>query len=192
MSDPWTEQEADQGTIWFSSLIRRDNANRQLRANFIGSNIAWYMSVPGTITLVNDNDTDEWNGITDVWHIGTEGGSFTSTGISSVQDQTQLLLVKFDFNGTSSEVRFWVYGDPSSLPGSTPADASAHAVLTGLDQDAIGFKGVAFYLHYSAGSGSVDEIRFGTTYADVVPAVPEPGILSLLALSGTLALRRRV
>jgi hypothetical protein len=74
---------------------------------------------------------------------------------------------------------------------STPADASAHATLTGLDQDAIGFRGVGFYLHNSGGSGSVDEIRFGTTYADVVPLVPEPAMLSMLALAGTLLLRRR-
>ncbi|MFK7912260.1 MAG: PEP-CTERM sorting domain-containing protein [Akkermansiaceae bacterium] len=36
----------------------------------------------------------------------------------------------------------------------------------------------------------VDEIRFGATYADVTPAVPEPSSMALLALGGLVLLRR--
>ena len=37
----------------------------------------------------------------------------------------------------------------------------------------------------------MDEIRFGATSADVLPAVPEPGSLALLGLGGLLIARRR-
>jgi hypothetical protein len=41
-----------------------------------------------------------------------------------------------------------------------------------------------------AGEETVDEIYFGTTFADVIP-VPEPGVLSLVTMGGLLALARR-
>ncbi len=46
-------------------------------------------------------------------------------------------------------------------------------------------------------SNSYDEIRIGTTYADVTPTVPEPDTLRLmgigsLALIGGMVLRRRL
>ena len=39
---------------------------------------------------------------------------------------------------------------------------------------------------YSTGAFSLDEIRVGTTFADVVPSavVPEPSSLAMLALAG--------
>ena len=52
------------------------------------------------------------------------------------------------------------------------------------------------FIVYFGGGGAntlLDEIRFGTTLADVIPGpvVPEPASLTLLGLSGLMMLRRR-
>ncbi len=59
------------------------------------------------------------------------------------------------------------------------------STIAALDQSA--FDTVAFELK---GGGTIDEIRFGATSADVL-IVPEPGSLALLGLSGLALLRRR-
>ena len=38
---------------------------------------------------------------------------------------------------------------------------------------------------------AMDEIRFGATYADVAPLVPEPATMALVGIGGLLAMRRR-
>ena len=43
---------------------------------------------------------------------------------------------------------------------------------------------------YSTGAFGLDEIRVGTTFADVTPVVPEPGVMLVLPL-GAMALSAR-
>jgi hypothetical protein len=49
---------------------------------------------------------------------------------------------------------------------------------------------VAFYPGSGTNNGSMDELRFGSTFADVVP-IPEPATIGLLGLGGLVLLRRR-
>ena len=66
----------------------------------------------------------------------------------------------------------------------TPADPLNPSNKPDLDQsqfDTLNISGVKFY---------VDELRIGTTFADVTP-IPEPATMTLLALGGLALLRRR-
>ena len=96
--------------------------------------------------------------------------------------QTALLVVKAEFTAAGAD-RMTLYVNPT--PG-MPEPTSASA-----------FKGDANFgsAHgltvYSTGSFSLDEIRVGTTYADVTPAVPEPAAVALAASVAATFVRRR-
>lgn len=93
-----------------------------------------------------------------------------------VQGADALLVVQANF-GTVNDT-FNLYVDPS-LPGAQPAVADATLVL--------GVSGASNNLYINnAGGWSYDELRIGTTYADVVP-VPEPaGAVLLGATMGSM------
>jgi hypothetical protein len=78
--------------------------------------------------------------------------------------------------------------DPGSL-GVEPE--FANAAILGIDFGMAAFGSVVNFVFDGTPTSYIDEIRFGDTWADVLP-VPEPGSLSLIALGGlALAIARR-
>jgi hypothetical protein len=74
------------------------------------------------------------------------------------------------------------------LPGTDLALPTVYSTgAANLDQSAFDTIAVSGKNH----SPIIDEIRFGATYADVAPAIPEPASLALLTLGTAFALRRR-
>lgn len=129
--------------------------------------------------------------------IGIVNGTFRSMGVDSgvapALNQTHFLVTKFDWSGGAKPlVTFFV--DPA--PGSVaPLDASGTSGLTpnnfgwGGGSAATSFDGNAD-LAFRGNGYSVDEVRFGNTYADVAP-IPEPAGLALIGLAVPALLRRR-
>jgi hypothetical protein len=118
-----------------------------------------------------------------IYGIENQGG----TGVSSifsvfpVSGQTVLFVVRGDF--TSGNDTFRVYVNPT--PG-LAEPASADATKSDSNVGTISVLGLD-----TGGSFKADEIRIGTTFADVVPT-PEPTSLLLLVLiCFPMLLRRR-
>lgn len=114
-------------------------------------------------------------------YYGFDGpSSFDSTGVSVKNGTTVFLVAEITFvnPGAFSEgTNVTLYVDPT--PGLT-APAAGTASVSGSIKTLAASGGVSVI-----GNGwSFDELRFGTTYADVAPAVPEPAPLALAAAAG--------
>jgi hypothetical protein len=131
------------------------------------------------------------NGPINDYDVETRGGTNQfDSGVAAVTGQTVLLVLRADF--TAGLDNFTLYVNPP--PGGT--EPSSGTVKSDTDVGT-----VSSLTLYSTGAFSIDEIRIGTTYADVVPsiAVPEPssaalaatGILCLLAAPRLLARGRK-
>ncbi len=108
------------------------------------------------------------------------GAGQMSTGVNAVSGQTALLVIKSEF--LAGNDRFTLYvnptpGAPEPAFGTVKQDASLSTFNT--------------LTIYSTGAFSLDELRVGNTFADVVPVVPEPAGLVLGGSIILLALGRR-
>ena len=99
------------------------------------------------------------------------------TGGAITQDTNNLAVVRIDFvAGGTDTVRLFL--NPSSMgtePGSATSTSSAASYTINGIRLATGFTSAP----NTTAAATFDEIRIGTTWADVVP-VPEPGVASLL------------
>ena len=110
-----------------------------------------------------------------------------------------LIVVRVDLNVNGALDQFRVYVNP--LLGTEPVTASAESAafdfLTGFNEinrvrmRAGGSSNSTTGLNLGASQLEVDEIRIGTTYADVTPIVPEPSAAVLLGVLAIPCLSRR-
>jgi hypothetical protein len=154
------------GTYYFSVILRPDNSNNSNGAEFavVGSTASLYMGKP---TTGNNYVLDT---------VGNGGGGSQSVSSTVATSGTAVLMVlRADLVAGGAD-SFKLYLNPSLLaePGSADASKSSYDVgnITGVQFTGnIGF--------------SLDEIRVGTSYADVVP---EPGTYAAGAAMGLLTL----
>jgi len=101
---------------------------------------------------------------------------------------THLVVGKIEFSGAAGEDRISIWLNPSLDAAPTDPPLSTHAG----DWVDPGARNSFFYSRYNSPSRTIDEVRLGTTYADVVP-VPEPTAALPLAagLSAVAAALRR-
>jgi len=113
------------------------------------------------------------------WSLETRGGTGQSaSNFTAVSGRTDLLVLKADLRPGDDEFTLWVN---RPLGGGDPPSFDARKV----DLDVGTVSGLVLY---GTGSFAADEIRIGTTYADVTvspAAVPEPSSVALLGLVGT-------
>ena len=175
----------DGTTLYLSALARPDSnpanaGNTSYKFDLAnGNNVAWAANAPNV--YVERAANGNWQ----IRYHPASGSDVTAgTGVAFVKDQTFLMVLQLDFAATGDTATLYV--DPT--PGmSTPDVTGAAVAMTGFT-----FTNLNFNPGHAVGDGDLDELRIGTTYADVVPtAVPEPAALSLLALGGVALLGRR-
>ena len=150
-----------------------------------GASIAW--SDDAGIKIGNQGGT---------WSAALTTDAYVATSATIQADVTTLMVGRYGFNGADSSFHFWALSDPAAvtLGGADLSLATATSSITGVAATAIDFRSFKAYLNNgSANSMAMDEIRFGTSFADVTPAsaVPEPTALAALGAAGLLLLRRR-
>ena len=105
---------------------------------------------------------------------------------------TYLVVVGYKFNGTGNEYDLWL--NPASLGGSAPTPDIS--LTTGTDMSSLSY----FFVQQRNTTSNLgatfnfDELRIGTSFADVTPTgVPEPAACALAGLGGlALVLVRRL
>ncbi|MCA9187535.1 MAG: hypothetical protein R3E01_03175 [Pirellulaceae bacterium] len=110
--------------------------------------------------------------------IERRGGAFQSPTSANVElDTTTLLVLKAEFTSGLDTFSLFVNPTPGGLEPLTIDASTTGSVDT-----------VTGLTIYSSGAFSLDELRYGETFADVVP-VPEPNATFLLLLTAMIALR---
>lgn len=173
-----SELGVDGTTIWISYLIRRDAATAN-DTNFFGISLYKAGDVDAGIMAPRTPTSSDGG----AWMLSTS--TRESTGVSIVDDETYFFAVKVEFTPGNDLVSLYV--DPD-LTLADPGAANASLSIVGLEFSGFRIAGV------SGANYSVDEFRMGTTYSDVSPTIPEPGLWAVLAgvLSlGLVAWRRR-
>ena len=154
-------------SLWFSALMQVDQSVGVSYAGvslFLGATEKFFF---GQRSLSTDWGIEAWN-----------NGLKTNSSITTVSNTTGFLVVQLD--GTAGKINLWV--NPTSLGAGAPGTATATLSLTAFSFDTFRIQ--------SGGTEKldVDELRFGTTYADVTPlAIPEPATAMLLAFGGAMA-----
>ena len=162
-------------TDYFSILLRPDGpVTGGTFNNFFG------------LYLNASNGNDQFfgkpgNGPTGFYDLEDRGGTDQyNTGTMAVTGQTALLVLRIDFlaSGINRETLYVnpTVGAPEPYLGAVKQDEPI-GLITGVTL-------------YSTGAFTADEIRIGTTFADVVPAatVPEPSSLGLCVIFGAAGL----
>lgn len=169
---------AASGTVFMSWLYNPGNSNSfgglRVGSNTSGDNMLWFSPRDDT-------------GLLQISRRGTSGGNAaSSTGQTLSFGTTYFLVAKFDVTATTLD--FWF----NPTPGGTLGAATVSLTSAQLPTAGLGFSYIAL-LGGNSGGATYDEIRLGTTYADVAP-IPEPSTLALALLGGLGAMgmiRRR-
>jgi MYXO-CTERM domain-containing protein len=138
--------------------------------------------------LPTTGDSVHWGAYTNaVGHLG----AYSSTP----SNELALLVARIDVNVNGALDRFRLYVNPSlgEEPTVASAESSDYDFLSALDTiNRVRMRAGGSNDSYGASQMEVDEIRIGTTYADVTPSVPEPSsaLLGAAALA-LLGVRRR-
>jgi len=176
------------GTVlWLSALMRKDTADNNRLLLFTGNNSA-NLNVGGSnlgFGFCGDfASTTVVNG-TRYWSLQVRNAANSSfdcvrSNVPVATGQAALLVLKCTFGATD---RLDLFVNPSSLGGAEPAMPDATWITTGatdINFHTLGYSGGTS----GANQSSMDEIRFGRTFADVTPAFT-PGEMWRLSKFGT-------
>ncbi len=171
------------GTLWGSFLV-----SGTAWTGGSGSQMIFNLSTAagGTGTSIRQTGTGANIALTDTSGTNTIGatGSILASSLSTVNPN--LFVFRYDFNSAGNDtLNVWLNPTSASDTASISATATDFAIQNPEIRSVNANGGLVF-----------DEIRFGTTFADVVPvsAIPEPSTYAALAGLGVLGLaatRRR-
>lgn len=189
-------------TIYQSFLVDFGNQGTDDPTQFGKRSVEWWNGYDGDSPdgeLAVDLFVNSFNGTTDFTLAVTtpsgvntallNGGGLTLANMSGVH----LVVMKFEFDPAASDV-VSVFLDPTD---SIESNYTPAAVVSAPNSDLfISHHGATANFTFSGGGhhpARFDEVRWGDTFADVTPFVPEPGSMTLLGLciAGLLLGRRR-
>ena len=173
-----TFSDINSGSLYMSFLANLDEGNRFFAIRLYDGSAQ--RALVGRLSTSN-------------WMIqSTNGGNVNGfTAIAPTLDTTFLIVLRIDFNASGDNERLRLYVNPT--PGGTEP-VTAGADITSLASFQINRLDIA--AGYTTGGASTtakgwfDEIRMGTTYADVTP-IPEPSTMALFGGAAALLLLRR-
>lgn len=179
VSDPFISSVIDTGTVWGTFLLRPNALVAPwdtVEIGFINQNIPWFLGAANGARLISQGGGD--------WSIRIgPSGTPVSTGVGYGVGTTFLVAMKWELDPTGSNNNFyiWLFDNPTAagLGGPDLLTSTALASFTGLSSAELAFKSMGMYFHNVNNLISVDEFRFGLTYADVTPVIPEPKIWAL-------------
>lgn len=163
---------ATNGQVWYSSaLFRRSDVSGPSTGIefFNAANVRWSFGI---------NETGNP-------FVTVAPGTQQATSLTPVEaDKTYFLVAKIRTNtlGGSDEVFLRIFGE-DDIVGNEPLN-DADWDLTASGGSSVILNGLRLNMANSAGAQNfLDEFRVGTSWADVVNPVPEPGTISLIAAS---------
>ena len=137
-------------TLWISMLLRND----------LAGNAGFRLGITSGIVNYDFGLTGDASG---TWGLRVDGTLYPS-GVPVVVGEPVLAVLAMTFVDDSTTT-FDLYLNPGSLGGMAPDSADVSHTHTG----AYTFRYLTFYPGQAAGQGALDEIRFGTSYAEVTP-----------------------
>lgn len=179
------------GTYYISTLLENSGANANGQtglgslalAFYTGTGIGVDSTSNSTLALTVGSNSGEWG--------FSDGSTWTLTGDSSITGGPTQLLLKLTLVGNNATVSLWV-GAPDDFAG-TSEDGYFGANLEDYSFTLAGGSPIRSLGFISSRYtwGYLDDIMIGTTWEDVVGAVPEPSrALLLVAAVMGCALRR--
>lgn len=162
------------GTRLFASwLVRPDSGGAPCAVTLSSGGIDWASSATDAKVRLQGkkNASNQYN-----WHLKVAGLEESDLGITAMAGQTYLAVVELVFD-VSSTVNFYL--DPQTL-GGEPPDAPTATFTTTTD---LNFNHIVWNPGASPGSGSLDEIRIGSSYAAVTPVKNLPPIIDVAPAS---------
>lgn len=149
--------------LWISFLARREAATNWRLTAHQGGAASW----------TSDNAKFGVSIVSNKWVLipQDQESQAVSTGVTASVGEAFLLVLHIEF-GEPDVISLFV--NPTSLGGSAPTVPSATLSFISTD---IRFNRILWYPGSQTNQGSIDEIRFGSTYADVTPLDPNPNTL---------------
>jgi hypothetical protein len=163
--------------LWFSYLVRRETGNNT--ALIPAFTVTLEPSAGGGDDVIV-GDIDGRNTL--VVARGADPSNVGDTGVVTQTGTTYLLVAKISFLPGADTVSLFVNPTPGATAPATPQATKSDFNFTSLDR-------VRVFASSSLREWSYDEIRVGTTYADV--AVPEPSAAGLLLAGLAMGWGRR-
>jgi hypothetical protein len=148
-------------TLWMSMMIRKDAANDQecWVMQHADQTVTWPQNAPrvGVGYFGAASNT----GGTRYWSVKV-GATVVKSNVALTVGQTALLVVKVTYGATTTVD---LYVNPASLGGAAPGTANATTSTT----SSMAWINLGYYAGDAFSQSSIDEIRFGTSYAVVTP-----------------------
>lgn len=181
LSSPVTASTA--GTFYLSLLIDLSNATGGNYKAFELHNGGFVDGSNRMLQLGQGGTSTDFNGTTNFGLRLFSNDAFR-VDLGLANTDTNLFVIRFDLSATNNADSLTIYRNPSLA--SEPAIPTG--TLTGFN---LTFDRTSIANFQSNGDSiTVDEIRIGTSYSDVLP-VPEPGAALFVLLGGALSLARR-